>query len=94
MATASRNNHGRIQGRKGQELRQRRLKRTHGLCEDCLPDRIVAASVVDHIIPLALGGVDIDSNTRNLCDPCHAKRTAEQFGHKLKVEIGTDGWPR
>lgn len=92
--SATRNNHGRIQGRKGQALRQRRLKRTHGLCEDCLnKNLIIPANVVDHITPLALGGKDIDSNTRNLCDPCHEKRTAEQFGHKLKVETGTDGWP-
>jgi 5-methylcytosine-specific restriction protein A len=54
---------------------------------------MVPASVVDHTLPLALGGKDIDSNTRNLCDPCHAKRTAEQFGHRPKVEIGEDGWP-
>ena len=84
----------RIRGRKGQELRTRRLKRTHGLCEDCLAkNMIVPANVVDHIMPLAHGGQDTDSNTRNLCDPCHAKRTAQQFGHKAKVDIGPDGWP-
>jgi len=59
----------------------------------CLP-RPVIANVVDHIIPLAHGGSDEDSNTRNLCDPCHAKVTAEQFGHKApKKQIGLDGWP-
>ena len=84
----------RIRGRKGQALRERRMKRTHGLCEDCLAqNRIVPANVVDHINPLALGGQDIDSNTRNLCDEHHSKRTAQQFGHKQKVEIGADGWP-
>lgn len=84
----------RLRGRAGQAQRLRRLQRTNGLCEDCLVRNMVTpASVVDHIIPLALGGEDTDSNTRNLCDPHHAKRTAEQFGHKAKVEIGTDGWP-
>ncbi len=38
------------------------------------------ADVVDHIVPLAKGGLDVDENTRNLCDPCHVKVTAEQFG--------------
>ena len=47
----------RIRGRQGQKLRARRLARTHGLCEDCQAEGIVkAASVVDHIKPLALGG--------------------------------------
>lgn len=36
--------------------------------------------MVDHIKPLALGGLDVDENTRNLCDPCHVEVTAEQFG--------------
>lgn len=89
-----RETHGRIQGRKGRSLRQRRLKRTHGLCEHCLAkglDR--TASVVDHVKALANGGEDIDSNTQNLCHPCHAIKTAQDFGHRQKQEIGTDGWP-
>lgn len=85
----------RIRGRKGQALRRARLKRTHGLCEDCLTEgRSVPATVVDHTVPLALGGEDIDDNTRNLCDAHHDKRTAEQFGRNPKPEIGTDGWHR
>lgn len=87
------NRHERIRGRAGVALRKLRLSRTHGLCEDCLTKGLVkAASVVDHIKPLALGGEDVDSNTRNLCNPCHDKRTAEQFGHKHKPTIGADGW--
>jgi 5-methylcytosine-specific restriction protein A len=70
------------------------MQRTHWLCEDCDAKGLTrAASVVDHIVPLALGGSDEDSNTRNLCKACHEARTAEQFGHKLKQEIGADGWP-
>ena len=84
----------RLRGRAAVEQRKRRLTRTNGLCERCLPKLVRAATVVDHIKPLALGGSDEDGNTRNLCKPCHDEVTAEQFGHRLKQEIGRDGWPR
>lgn len=84
----------RLRGRAAVAQRARRLRRTLGLCEDCqAKGRNVPASVVDHIIPLAHGGSDEDENTRNLCDPCHAIRTAEQFGFKARVTIGLSGWP-
>ena len=68
--------------------------RTNYMCEMCLPNRITLADVVDHILPLALGGSDEDSNTRNLCDEHHAKVTAEQFGLRApRKRIGIDGWP-
>jgi len=54
---------------------------------------ITGATVVDHIVPLALGGDDSDANTRSLCTPCHGTRTAEQFGHRRRVATGPDGWP-
>jgi 5-methylcytosine-specific restriction protein A len=73
------------------------MARTNGLCERCLDRDIVRlATVVDHIVPLALGGEDVDDNTRNLDDACHAEVTAEQFGHAAPVEargVGKDGRP-
>ena len=51
------------------------------------------AKVVNHIIPLAHGGSDDDDNTENLCGSCDKAVTAEQFGHRQRVEIGADGWP-
>jgi len=64
------------------------------LCRDCIAKgRVTASTVPDHIIPLAKGGPDTDGNIRCLCGPCHEARTAEQFGHKAKVETGVDGWP-
>jgi 5-methylcytosine-specific restriction protein A len=88
-----RNNHGRIQGRAGVALRKRRLAQ-EPLCRDCADQgKVTEAETPDHIIPLAQGGEDIDTNIRCLCGPCHAKRTAEQFGHRHKQEIGLDGWP-
>lgn len=84
----------RIRGRAGVRLRERRLRRTHGLCEDCLAQgKVNPATQVDHTVPLALGGTDDDENTRNLCDEHHQRRTAEQFGTRRKIAIGADGWP-
>jgi len=77
-------------------LRARRLK-AQPLCEDCKPKGIIRPSTVpDHIVPSALGGEDVDSNIRCLCDPCHQARTAEQFGHAQPIKgkgIGRDGRP-
>jgi 5-methylcytosine-specific restriction protein A len=85
----------RLRGRAGQKQRDRRLKRTNYLCEDCQAEGITRlAKVVDHIIPLAHGGPDDDENTRNLCDDHNLKRTAEQFALRApNKRIGVDGWP-
>ena len=71
--------------------------RTSGLCEMCLAEsRTEAATVVDHEVPLALGGLDVDGNTRNLCERHHAEVTAEQFGHERRAGgrgVAADGRP-
>ena len=58
---------------------------------------IRASTVPDHIVPLALGGVGdeliVSPNIRCLCDECHAKRTAEQFGYRApKRHVALNGW--
>lgn len=93
----------RLRGRRAVEQRKRRLERTHRLCERCKGlgrwagkglNRTTVAKVVNHIVPLAHGGSDDDSNTENLCRPCDLIVTAEQFGHRPpRQEIGADGWP-
>lgn len=76
----------RIRGRRGVKLRERRLA-AEPLCRDCKAKGLTTrAERPDHIVPLALGGEDVDSNIRCLCVPCHAVRTAEQFQHKDPVE--------
>lgn len=83
----------RLQGRRGVEQRQRRL-RLYPLCVDCLSQgRVTQSEVLDHIVPLAKGGTDNDDNIRGLCLPHHHDRTREQFNHKPKITIGVDGWP-
>jgi 5-methylcytosine-specific restriction protein A len=84
----------RLRGRAGQEQRLRRLKRTHGLCEDCQDEgRTEVAVEVDHVVPLAKGGSDEDGNTRNLCRLHHEAKTAKDFGFKHRLPVGIDGWP-
>ena len=77
----------RPRGRAGAANRDRRLS-AHPLCQDCLADGGVerAATEIDHIIPLALGGSDEDENVRCLCKPCHARRTKEQFAARIARE--------
>jgi 5-methylcytosine-specific restriction protein A len=83
----------RLRGRRAVEQRKRRL-RDEPLCRDCKEQGIITpATVPDHIVPLAKGGTDDDSNIRCLCAECHDARTREQFGHRKRVEIGADGWP-
>ena len=83
----------RIRGRRGVQLRKARLA-AEPLCRRCKERGIVtAATVPDHILPLAQGGEDVDSNIRCLCRPCHEIVTAEQFGHRQAQPIGDDGWP-
>src|SRR3546814_16799470 len=64
------------------------------LCRDCKEKGVItAATAPDHIVPLALGGSDDDSNVRCLCPECHLERPREQFGHRARSTIGEDGWP-
>ena len=80
----------RLRGRAGQKQRNRRMLAAGYRCTRC-PE---LATVIDHIVPLALGGTDDDSNTRALCSTCHMHATAEQFGKRVKPSIGLDGWPQ
>jgi 5-methylcytosine-specific restriction protein A len=78
-------------------MRQRRLARSNGLCEMCSDEGLVTlATVVNHKLPLAQGGEDVDENTENLCDRHDAIVTAKQFNRAEPIEgkgIGRDGRP-
>lgn len=80
----------RIRGRRGVELRRRRLT-AEPLCRMCKAKGIVrAATVPDHIKPLALGGEDVDSNIRCLCDEHHDQVTREEFGYRPQPQSTAD----
>src|SRR3546814_3972339 len=67
----------RLRGRRGVEQRRRRLQ-AEPLCRDCKAKGVItAATAPDHIVPLALGGSDDDSNVRCLCPECHLERSEE-----------------
>lgn len=66
----------RIRGRKGVELRRRRLA-NEPLCRHCIEKGLTTAAIeVDHIIPLAFGGTDTDDNVQCLCEDCHLLKSA------------------
>lgn len=70
----------RIRGRALQRIRDRQY-RTQPFCVRCLSMGVHRTyTVIDHIVPLGLGGKELPANRRPLCDPCHDIVTAEQFG--------------
>lgn len=80
------------------KLRALALQRDKGLCQACLAaHRVTIATECDHITPKHKGGTDDLGNLQMLCGPCHSEKTqreaAEARGHRLKVQIGLDGWP-
>lgn len=70
------------QGRGGRPWRRKReavMKRDQYLCQLCKQKgRITEATEMDHIVNVAEGGTDDESNLQALCTPCHdAKSQAE-----------------
>ena len=61
-------------------LDRRRIRARDGdLCQECKRQgRTITGYPVDHIIPLADGGTDDDSNKETLCVPCHDAKSARE----------------
>jgi 5-methylcytosine-specific restriction protein A len=81
------------QGRGGRPWRRKReavLARDAGLCQ---PSRrhglLVPATTVDHIVPLARGGSDDDTNLQAISASVHAAKTAAEAAG---VEWDEDAW--
>ena len=70
----------RIRGYELTVIRERILLRDGYACRRC--GRVSATElVVDHIVPLHLGGAESDSNRQALCNACHqAKGKQEEKG--------------
>lgn len=68
----------RIRGSKLKRLRDELLHRKP-LCEECERNgRVSASTVRDHIVPLAEGGTEDESNIQALCDPCHDAKSKRE----------------
>ena len=65
----------RTRGSTLQAIRQRWFA-AHPLCVACDKlGRVTAVEELDHIIELADGGADDDTNRQGLCKPCHQAKT-------------------
>jgi 5-methylcytosine-specific restriction protein A len=65
----------------------KRYRMNHPLCVQCeAKDLVVPVKVVDHIVPMNLGGAKLDeSNLQSLCESCHNKKSsAESRGNGVK----------
>ncbi len=83
----------RIRGRKLQRIRKLHLME-HPLCRSCDEQgRVRAATQVDHIVPLYLGGLEEDGNRQSLCDDCHADKTRQDMGYKDRTPCDASGMP-
>jgi 5-methylcytosine-specific restriction protein A len=73
-------------------LRQEPLCR---LCQQKNPPRVTAATIADHVVPIAKGGAIHDlSNMQPVCAACHDEKTRADNGwRKPKPVTGLDGWP-
>jgi len=66
----------RIRGRALETIRDRILLRDCYTCKRC--GLVSARNVVDHVVPLHLGGAESDSNRQTLCIPCHDAKSARE----------------
>jgi 5-methylcytosine-specific restriction protein A len=64
----------RIRGRRLQEARERLFLR-EPRCRQCRRVLTLDTMTRDHIVPLAEGGEDIESNTQPLCQTCNRVKT-------------------
>lgn len=75
----------RIRGGRLQQIRRAMLQQDP-LCTPCKEaGLIVAATIIDHIVPLWAGGPDAPSNRQRMCDGCHTMKTnieiKQRFGN-------------
>lgn len=76
----------RITGRALQAMRARLFKR-EPLCRACRKQgRVTLATIRDHVVPLAEGGVDDETNEQPLCQVCSDEKTSEEAKRGVQRE--------
>ena len=77
----------RLQGQgAARRLRQRINREGSATCSRCLRHFLASVIQVDHVLPLFLGGQDVDENIAPLCTPCHrAKSALEAEKRRMKA---------
>lgn len=73
---------------RGAMTKARRLRiylACNGRCE-CGAKVPMAGTVIDHRIPLWMGGADDDANLRFLCGPCDKPKTAKDAADRASVK--------
>ena len=73
----------RIVGRELQRIRDRILLRDEYTCQKCR--RVTVDLLVDHIVPLHLGGQESDANRQCLCSSCHDIKSAAEGKERGKL---------
>ena len=83
----SRAHESRLRGRGLQDRRARMLD-AEPLCRICVAEgRTTAAVELDHIVPLHLGGDDIEDNLQPICDEHHKDKTAGEARGRSKSSV-------
>jgi 5-methylcytosine-specific restriction protein A len=58
---------------------RRRLFDADPLCQACrVVGKTTIATIRDHIVPLAFGGLDVPENTQGLCGQCHDAKSRQE----------------
>lgn len=84
--------HRTLTGRPWRRVVERIKVRDRFRCYRC--GRVTEQGDVDHKVPLSKGGTDDDSNLGWICrEPCHAEKSVEDAGGRIKRQTGVDGWP-
>jgi len=86
--------HARGYGAAWDKARAAALARDRHLCQPCqAKGRVTVATEVHHIKAKASGGTDDLGNLVSTCHPCHEAADAANRGHRVRQQIGPDGWP-
>lgn len=64
-------------GKLSKDLADRLMRHQCGLCINCRAKLSVTGYQLDHIVPVSLGGANVDENIQLLCPPCNLRKCAK-----------------